>query len=105
MNQVKEIVTNDVKWQKFNEDWVNKKTKLYKPWIQKADSRFEITYCPCSWYEQNFKCSNIYDSNVHYNSKKHIEMIKKKMILKSKWCKIDPIQNKQKDDHVTFILE
>ena len=52
MNQAKELVTNDYKGQKFNEDWVNKKSTLYKPWIQKADARFEITYCKCSWCEK-----------------------------------------------------
>jgi hypothetical protein len=55
--------------QRFNDQWLDEKSQLFKPWIEKiSDKPF---HCKCKWCEKIFKISNMYGKKGHCSSEKH----------------------------------
>ena len=55
--------------QRFNDQWLDEKSQLFKPWIEKiSDKPF---HCKCKWCEKIFNISNMYGKKGHCSSEKH----------------------------------
>ena len=70
-SKIKKKQDQDEKGQKFNSEWKNKESPLYKPWIDEVIGK--STKCRCKWCSRDFKVENMYGPHGHCNSDKHIK--------------------------------
>ena len=70
-SMIKKKQDQDEKGQKFNSEWKNKESPLYKPWIDEVIGK--PTKCRCKWCSRDFKVENMYGPHGHCNSDKHIK--------------------------------